>query len=741
MQRFGDSRPNAAASGGPTGRSLLLVEAFQFLVNELGAFHGVVYLAQSKRSQLFSAVVGGAPPSVFTVPEWVSYDSDSSPAVAYRTARVVSRPDPCSSEYSDRDSPPLMPYPHYVVSVPLTDAGETYGVLTGQWAPAFPSDRLWVLERMEELGRRLSSELVDCQPADLGASFMQTPIIIPVLSNPPPRHDATENPWGLNDAPGSSALSMMYQVHKLSAAFNEAFQLDDVMRATRDRIMVPFRAHAFLVAIVQEGRVQIVGRHEAAAAAREIHGSSIEDDFTGSDTLRTRAPIFIPDTKTLAQYSCALMSDSAAAAIVPFNASGGLKGFLLLGFGTPRRIEAEEQAVLMMMAAQLATAVERAHLHERKHALADVLQQKLLPRTLPDFPEVTLAARYLPAESAGTGLGGDWYDVVPLPGSQVGLIVGDVEGHNVNSAAIMGQLRSGCRAYAAEGHRPTDVLARASDLLAELDTDLYATCCFVRVDPESDVCEIALAGHPPPVLRCPDAGVVVPPTRANIPLAVTSGYAYSSTEVTIRPGTLLMLYTDGILFDVDPVSDARTLLEAAGTADHHSLHALTDLMVSHVANGRRNIDDLALLLALYEGGDTHGEFSRVARMSIRKRDIRSVKSARKFVRNYLLDRDRSDIVGDAEVIVSEVITNGLIHADSDVELRLRGYPDRIHIEVQDTNARPPVPTSFIESEEENSVAEHGRGLGIVENLSSDWGTSPHGRGKTVWIDLSFTGAK
>jgi anti-sigma regulatory factor (Ser/Thr protein kinase) len=301
----------------------------------------------------------------------------------------------------------------------------------------------------------------------------------------------------------------------------------------------------------------------------------------------------------------------------------------------------------------------------------------------------------------------------------------------------MGQLRSGLRAYAMEGHEPADVLSRSSELLAELDTDLYATCCFVRLDREGGVIEIALAGHPPPLLRCPEAGIVVPDALPNLPLAVEPGYAYRSTELTILPGTLLMLYTDGIINSSsgDPVGEARSLLASADRIEASSLHKIADLLAANAATRpERRLDDIAFLFALYEGNPL-GSVRRIDRMAIRRHDIQGVRSARRFVRSYLLRRDLEGLVDDMELMASEVVTNALIHADTDVEVWLREYPDRIHVEVRDTDAKPPVPTSITASDEANAVAEHGRGLTIVESLSAAWGNSPHGRGKAVWFDL------
>ncbi|WP_406434714.1 SpoIIE family protein phosphatase [Streptomyces sp. NBC_01589] len=707
---------------------------------EFGAYVGVVYLAahDANGTHLLSAAVGGAPPAVFTIPEVIACDGPLVTAAAYRTGRTVAS-DAAHAISREERALRMIPYPYSVVAAPLIAGDEKLGVLTGIWVP--PSQTCEGLqERMATLGELLTSGLVDQSQVDHTMKPTASPLIIPMFRSPDDEGTPTaevKQRWGLPDLPGSAALSQMYQVHKLSAALNEAPGLVDVMRAARERIMLPFGAGAFVAAVAQEGRLRVAGHSGSAELVRMVHGAPLDRSTPSADVLCTGQPLFLPDRAALlAAYPTLESADIQACAVLPLVGSGNFRGSCLLGFETARWIGAEEQAVLLMMAAQLAVAMERAQLTESEHALTEALQKKLLPRSLPELPEVVITARYLSA-SAPSGMGGDWYDVIPLPGRQTGLVVGDVEGHNIDSAVIMGQLRSGLRAYAAEGHKPTDVLARSSELLAELDTDLFATCCFVRLDPEGGVVEIALAGHPVPLLRCPEAGIIAPDAPPNLPLGVEPGYVYRSTEFTIRPETLLMLYTDGIVNSPtgDPVVDARGLLASADRVEARSLHKIADLLLMGASKRpERQRDDMALLFALYEGNPL-GSVRRVDRMAIRRHDIQGVRSVRRFVRSYLLRRDLQRLADDMEVMASEIVTNALIHADSDVEVWLREYPDRIHFEVRDTDAKPPVPTSITDSDEANAVAEHGRGLSIVEILSSAWGNSPHGRGKTVWLDI------
>ncbi|MET8538413.1 SpoIIE family protein phosphatase [Streptomyces sp. NPDC005065] len=722
---------------------MLLAEVLRRMASDFGADVAVVYLATQDDDGTYLTVlaVGGAPPAVFTVPEVVSCDCPLATAAAYRTGRAAAS-DGASVICREERMLQLTPYPYSVVAVPLIAGDEKLGVLTGIWIPpSQPSESGRLQDQVTTLAQPLAAALANRDRGTLPTRPIRSPSIIPYFESQG-GGEGTVTPemkrrWGLPSIPGSSALSQMYQVHRLSADLNRASGVADVMRAAHERIMVPFGAETFIAAVANEGRFRVVGYNGPAEMVQRLHNAPLDQNTPITDVLATGNPLFFPDREAmLAAYPDAEGAGIQACAVLPLVGSGNFRGIFLLGFKTARRIEAQEQTILLMMAAQLTVTMERCQLNEAEHALAEALQKRLLPRSLPELPEVVITARYL-STSSPSGIGGDWYDVIPLSGGRTGLVIGDVEGHSIDSTVIMGQLRSGLRAYAAEGHEPADVLSRSSELLAELDTDLFATCCFARLDPEGGVLEIALAGHPVPLLRCPEAGIVEVDAPTNLPLGVEPGYVYRSTEVTIRPETLLMLYTDGIVHSDtgDPVSDAHELLASAHDIESRSLHKVADFIAtSSSKNPARRQDDMALLFALYEGNPL-GSIRRVDRMALQRHDIQGVQSSRRFVRRYLLRRDLERLTDDFEVMTSEIVTNALIHADSDVEIWLREYPDRIHFEARDTGVKPPVPTSITDSDEFNAEAEHGRGLSIVNILSSAWGTSPHGRGKTVWFDV------
>jgi serine phosphatase RsbU (regulator of sigma subunit)/anti-sigma regulatory factor (Ser/Thr protein kinase) len=559
----------------------------------------------------------------------------------------------------------------------------------------------------------------------------------------PEGHTGRGPRWGLDAVPGSRGLSFMYQAYKLPVAFSRASGTADVLLAAREHIAQPFAADGFLTAVAAEdGRLTVLASSPHLSDLAEVtHGEEPDQDLPGIRAAQGGLPLLLPDPQAVRRsYPGSEVGPLGALAVLPL-AAGNTRGCLMLAFREPRVLDSDEQALLLMMTAQFSAALDRARLNEAQRALGEALQRRLLPRDLPELPALTTVARYLSAPHSSQ-MGGDWYDVVALPDGGIVLVVGDVEGHSTDSAAVMGQLRSALRAYAAEGHAPCDVLARSSAMLAELESDLHATCCLVRIDAEFGTAEIALAGHPPPLVRYPNGATAPPRTMPNLPLAVRPGTAYYSTEVAVTPGTLIMLYTNGLFAQgVDDIEDeARDCLARLDPgASQASLHEAADRLVAAAVTkaAHRRRDDAALLLARYEG-NPQATTPRMGHMSVVRHDLRSVGRVRRFVRTFLQEGGLDGMAGDLEVMVSELATNALVHADSAVEVSVREYRDRIHLEVRDTDIRPPVPAPVMGDEVTNATAEHGRGLNIVDALSTSWGTSPNGRGKSVWVDLLKT---
>jgi serine phosphatase RsbU (regulator of sigma subunit) len=286
----------------------------------------------------------------------------------------------------------------------------------------------------------------------------------------------------------------------------------------------------------------------------------------------------------------------AAWAYLPLIASGRAVGTCVLGYPEPHRFGADERALLTSLGGLIAQALERARLYDAKHRLAHGLQSALLPRTLPELPGLEAAARYL-AGTEGMDIGGDFYDLLRV-GDRPAAVIGDVQGHNVTAAGLMGQVRTAVRAYSAVGQSPGQVMECTNRLLVDLDVDLLASCLYLHLDPDGQRAMAAGAGHPHPLLRDPGGRVRTLDLAQGPLLGIDAEAVYRTVEFPFPSGSLLMLYTDGLVECPGTDVDA----ELAALADH--LSAVGELPLDRVADGvlaltaerRQRTDDIALLL-------------------------------------------------------------------------------------------------------------------------------------------------
>jgi serine phosphatase RsbU (regulator of sigma subunit)/anti-sigma regulatory factor (Ser/Thr protein kinase) len=395
-------------------------------------------------------------------------------------------------------------------------------------------------------------------------------------------------------------------------------------------------------------------------------------------------------------------------------------------------------ALAALMLEQIGQTLERIHAHEVEHAFAVTMQQSLLPPRLPLSPEAVLTSRYL-AAAEGAAVGGDWYDVISLPDGGIGLAIGDVEGHNVQASGVMGHLRSALLAYASEGHRPATVLERIDRLLRTLGASQYATCCCLWLDPTTGVGTVATAGHLLPLIS-PVAGelaeVDVP---IGPPLGLGDGHHYEQREIVIEPGSVIALFTDGLL-DIRSLGAEGALARLGSKLAHgnvENLDALADDLISDRRQQEPLDDDLALLLMRFDGVQS-GEQQDVARLAVQRYDLQAVASVRHHLRDLLERWNSESILDELELVLTEILTNALVHGQSDVDVRMRRHVGGIRLEVQDNCPQPPVPTVIVADDAVNAEAESGRGLLIVDALSTEWGSSPAGRGKTTWVEMALS---
>ncbi|MFI1046349.1 SpoIIE family protein phosphatase [Streptomyces griseoruber] len=410
--------------------------------------------------------------------------------------------------------------------------------------------------------------------------------------------------------------------------------------------------------------------------------------------------------------------------VLPLPAKGRVAGVCLVGWNLSHEFLPEERSLLTATAALVGQALQRAHAHDAEQELATMLQRSLLPRRLPELPGGIAVARYLPARR-GLQVGGDWYDVIALSEDRVALVIGDVQGHSAGAATIMGQMRTAVRAYAMEGHPPDVVVSHANRLLVAMETDLFATCCYAELDMEEGNTLFVRAGHLAPLVRHPDGGTEEVEVAGGPPLGILAEAEFPMTSVALAPGTVLALVTDGLVEAADlPLDEGmrrtRTALAAADPADPG---AMADELLGDA--GRRE-DDVALLLLRYDGMETRP--IRAGWMVWRLPD--AVMHARRFTARTLR-RWKVAEAGDAVLlVVSELVTNALVHTTGPVRLDLVLRGDRVRVGVSDASPRAPAKPVIVDWESTG-----GRGLMLVEAMSESSGSVPVAGGKQVWSEI------
>ncbi|MET9604663.1 SpoIIE family protein phosphatase [Streptomyces sp. NPDC006512] len=403
---------------------------------------------------------------------------------------------------------------------------------------------------------------------------------------------------------------------------------------------------------------------------------------------------------------------------------------------TPDRDAFEQNDLLV--AAQLAThtalGIDKAVLYGREAYIADELQRTMLPDSLPQPTGVRLASRYLPAAETAR-VGGDWYDAIPLPGSRVALVVGDVMGHSMTSAAIMGQLRTTAQTLAQLDLPPAEVLHHLDEQAQRLGSDRMATCLYAVYDPVSHRITIANAGHPPPVLLHLGGRAEVLRVPPGAPIGV-GGVDFEAVELDAPAGATLLLYTDGLvesrLRDVwTGIEQLRerlaTTAQLTGLDHPPPLEALCDDVLDMLGPGDRD-DDIALLAARFDGIAP----SDVAYWFLDPEETAPGR-ARRFARRALTRWGLEDLSDSLELLVSEVVTNAVRYAERPVTLRLL-RTDVLRCEVGDDSPQLP------RQRRARDTDEGGRGLFLVNRLARRWGATRLSSGKVVWFELPLPGA-
>ncbi|MET7679786.1 SpoIIE family protein phosphatase [Streptomyces sp. NPDC005423] len=420
---------------------------------------------------------------------------------------------------------------------------------------------------------------------------------------------------------------------------------------------------------------------------------------------------------------------------VPMRARGITLG--VATFSRHRRPEPFERDDLLLgeeITARAAVCIDNARRYTRERLTSLTLQSSLLPQRLPPQAAVDVASRYLPA-STRAGVGGDWFDVIPLSGTRVALVVGDVVGHGIQASATMGRLRTAVRTLADVDLPPDELLTHLDDMVIRMsaegesaaDTvgDIGATCLYAVYDPVSRRCTLARAGHPGPALVTPDGAVEFPDVPAGPPLGL-GGLPFEVAEIELPEGSLLALFTDGLIEargrDFDEGLDVlrKALARPAQSLESTCDTVLQALLPDHAA------DDVALLIARTCALDA----AHVATWDVPP-DPSAVAETRKKATRQLDAWGLDEAAFVTELVVSELVTNAIRYGGAPIQLRL--ILDRNLIcEVSDASNTAP------HLRRARTFDEGGRGLLLVAQLTQGWGTRQTYTGKTIWAEQALS---
>ena len=431
---------------------------------------------------------------------------------------------------------------------------------------------------------------------------------------------------------------------------------------------------------------------------------------------------------------------------VPIRARGATLGVAIFARHQRQEPFADDDVLLAEeIVARAAVCLDNARLYSREHATALALQRSLLQQRQPEQSAVEVATRYLPAHS-GVAVGGDWFDVIPLSGSRVALVVGDVAGHGIHAAATMGRLRTAVQTLADVDLEPEELLTRLDDVVArlaaeqELSADavaeLSATCLYAVYDPVSRRCTMASAGHLAPAVLTPGGAVDFLDLPAG-PLLGLGGVPFEEAEVELPEGSLLVLYTDGLIEsrqrDIESgmngmrkvLSDVRLPADGSAPASP-SLDAICDSLVRALLPEQAG-DDAALLVARTRALPT----DRIACWDL-PADPSVVADARSRTARLLAAWGLEDIAFTTELLVSELVTNAIRHAHEPIQLRII-LDGSLSCEVSDGSSSAP------HLRRADRYDEDGRGLMLVSQVAERWGTRHTSAGKIIWAQQPLHG--
>jgi PAS domain S-box-containing protein len=504
--------------------------------------------------------------------------------------------------------------------------------------------------------------------------------------------------------------------------------LDAIVGDLVTRVRGVVGADVAVIYLVDEGRL-VLGASSGVESVEGAERIEFGSGFVGL-VAESREPL-MADNPTEEELEGSVLAGLGCDSVlgVPLTAQGEVTGVLVVCATEQREFGPEDLGVLRLAADRVALGIDHARVYEREHRIAETLQRSLLPERMPHLPGLAVAARYLPA-AAEAEVGGDWYDVIPMPGGSIGLVMGDVAGKGLAAASMVGQLRSALRAYALEGHAPAQAIEQLNRLVwTELGESQMATLLFVVLDPADGTLRWVNAGHLPALLAAENGPSRFLEGARNVPLGVMPFPSFGEQSVTLEPGATVVLYTDGLV--ERPGDHIDNGLERLATAVRDAPTAPGDLcdhlLASLVPEGAAP-DDVALLVL--RNTPMADRFSAEF-----PTEPQALTSMRGLLRRWLRHAEGSDQeIAEITTACGEAATNAIEHAGAsggtpfEILGQLEGR--EIDITIRDHGA-------WREPREDD----HGRGIGLIGALMDDVEVSPTDQGTSVRMRRKLNGAE
>ena len=525
----------------------------------------------------------------------------------------------------------------------------------------------------------------------------------------------------------------------LAGPLGDAVTVDDVARAALAAALgIPSVVRAGFAVSEGAGRqFRFVSTDQDALSPLGVRWCTIDGlaDVPLAHSLRTGESVYLSDLEAVGGRYPHLVEGQRglgthALTTLPLAAHHAVLGGLLLYFGAETPFNQHERDFLQAFAAQTSQALRRGLAYQVERGTSERLQRSLMPHSLPDLPQLELGSYYQPG-GTNVDVGGDWYDVMPLRDGSVVVSLGDVMGKGIPAAIVMGELRSALRAYALLDPDPSLLLPRLDEVVTTLPSDKIVTLAYAVLSPDRDAAVLAVAGHPPPLF--------VP--RAGRPLFVDEGVgpalglgasrdSWGTIKVSMTDGDTVLLYSDGLV-------EARDLDLAEGLRQISS-------HIEAMGPRRRNPREICARLGqLMWRPDTDDDVTAVAvTVPARRRPYRvttdlpgdssAAGAARRFLRHHLkaggVDEEQ---MATAQLCVSELVTNAVIHSGTGPSVTLRVDDDCLLVLVSDRGGRGTVRQPEMANPEDIS----GRGLALVDALTTVWSAEHSADGTTVWFEL------